>query len=399
MEFDGVDDYVNFGDFAGTGISNPSIFGALSWGFWYDYTEGGLGTNDYLISTGAQTGSIGFTSMISHSTGSALYGGIRDNNYSWATDGVYFPSTDDGWVHTFWVWDGSALYHYLNGKQIDVDSSGAIHSYGDDATLLTIATPNNALAAHLFKGSIDDVRIYDYARTPAQIAWDYNRGKPIGHWKMDEGEGMTVYDHSGNGNHGTMTNMTNDDWVEGKVNGGLEFDGVDDYVDTGEWASDLIEDKVTVSAWVKYTGTTNPSWRSFFSNYDSGQGFGIRTTSADTFEESDIHAILRHTTWGYETEIRVKIADGGNFFNSKWHFVAFTANSETIRTYFNGSPSSTFNGNIVKISPIVSTIIGGGHSGGFSWWWGQIDDVRIYNYALTAEQVKEVYNGGAVRFR
>ena len=45
-----------------------------------------------------------------------------------------------------------------------------------------------------FDGVIDQVRIYDYARTPAQIAWDYNRGKPVGHWKMDKGSGTTVYE-------------------------------------------------------------------------------------------------------------------------------------------------------------------------------------------------------------
>jgi len=69
-----------------------------------------------------------------------------------------------------------------------------------------------------FPGKIDHVRIYDYARTPAQIAWDYNRGAPVGWWKFDKGEGLTAYDSSGNENNGTLqTSMTNDDWVTGKL--------------------------------------------------------------------------------------------------------------------------------------------------------------------------------------
>ena len=66
-------------------------------------------------------------------------------------------------------------------------------------------------------GRIDQMMIYDYARTPAQVAWDFNKGKPIAHWKMNDGSGTTVSDESGNGNNGTMTNMDPaTDWVDGK---------------------------------------------------------------------------------------------------------------------------------------------------------------------------------------
>jgi len=45
-----------------------------------------------------------------------------------------------------------------------------------------------------------------------------------------EGEGFTVYDKSGKGNDGTLTNMDpTSDWVTGKYGYGLDFDGVDDY--------------------------------------------------------------------------------------------------------------------------------------------------------------------------
>ena len=88
------------------------------------------------------------------------------------------------------------------------------------------------LTALLLSDQIDEARYYNYARTPAQIAWDYNRGKPVGWWKLDDGQGSVALDWSGNKNHGTLTNMTPaNDWVTGKFNKALDFDGSNDYVD------------------------------------------------------------------------------------------------------------------------------------------------------------------------
>src|SRR5690606_26203607 len=94
-------------------------------------------------------------------------------------------------------------------------------------------------------GQIDHVKIYDYARTPAQIAYDYNRGKPLAHWRFDECEGAVAHDSSGNEHHGTInigatgtqstagTCQTSGAWAngkDGKFSGSLNFDGEDDWV-------------------------------------------------------------------------------------------------------------------------------------------------------------------------
>ena len=51
-----------------------------------------------------------------------------------------------------------------------------------------------------------------------------------GHWKLDEAAGTTAADSSGNGNHGTLTNMAGTEWTTGQVDGALEFDGNNDYI-------------------------------------------------------------------------------------------------------------------------------------------------------------------------
>ena len=71
-------------------------------------------------------------------------------------------------------------------------------------------------------------------------------------WHFDEEEGDTVYDASGNDNHGVINGAT---WTsEGKFGYGLEFDGVDDYIRVLDDPTLDLTDEVTVEAWIKGVG-------------------------------------------------------------------------------------------------------------------------------------------------
>jgi hypothetical protein len=71
-------------------------------------------------------------------------------------------------------------------------------------------------------------------------------------WHFDEGTGDTIYDASGNNNHGVINGAT---WTsEGKFGYGLQFDGVDDYVRVLDDPSLNLNDEVTVEAWIKGVG-------------------------------------------------------------------------------------------------------------------------------------------------
>src|SRR5690606_5073324 len=119
-----------------------------------------------------------------------------------------------------------------------------------------------------FNGMLDHIKIYDYARTPAQIAYDYNRGAPVAHWKFDECEGTVAHDSSGNGNHGTInigasgsqstagTCQTSGAWANGKdgrFNGSLNFDGTDDNVSIPYSEKLKLGNSGTIAAWYKPT--------------------------------------------------------------------------------------------------------------------------------------------------
>lgn len=219
-------------------------------------------------------------------------------------------------------------------------------------------------------GKMDGVRIFDYPRSTAQVAWDYNRGAPVGHWKMDECQGTTINDSSGNSLAGTLTvgatgtqttagncvtANTAAAWYNGRVgkrNASLNFDGTDDYVAVGNTGKTVN----SVSFWIKPSSTTQ--------NILDLNGTQTVTLSAGTLSANGFTS----PTYYVDGIATSRIAD------TNWHHVVVTT-------------ATGFSAGAMDIGRVAT-----------NYFTGQIDDVRIYNYALTAKQVQELYNGGAARF-
>jgi len=256
--------------------------------------------------------------------------------------------------------------------------------------------------SYWLKGFLDDVRIYNYARTPAQIAWDYNRGKPVAEWKFDECQGATANDSSGNGNNGTITigatapqsaigtctdGLLTSAWYNGrtgKYNSSMSFDGVDDYVDVG---TITIADNTpwTISTWINMSDTAQGfiygnayvagDYSRFF-YWPPDPGFRLYNEN-NTELDFTFSSALSSDTWYHI----VLVSDGST-----------TANLDL---YVNGIERAS--NSIADSSQIIKKI--GNIGSTANSFKGMIDDVKIFNYALTAEQVKMEYNGGAVSFR
>lgn len=291
---------------------------------------------------------------------------------------------------------------YINGKK-EGESTGQTACVPNSAIReVTIGVANSGTVAspnwvNGLSGKIDDVKIFDYARTPAQIAWDYNRGAPVGWWKMDEGEGTTAHDASGNSNHGALTNMdSTTDWVSGQFNSALDFDGSDDYVSLDTQASSSVlqmgAGAVTVSHWVKLTSTTD--YRTIFfggaTGGATGYGTGFQTGSTN----------IRYETYGSSGGRQVFSINGGITLNQWYHIVAiFDGINNKMKLYVNGVEKDNRDISDPGTVTYSGTFAIGSH-GGAGWYLpGQIDDVRVYNYDLTPEQVKQIYNNGAINFR
>ena len=233
------------------------------------------------------------------------------------------------------------------------------------------ATPDNALGSeddgsgfHL-NGVLDEVKVWNYKLTQAQVAYEYNRGAPVGWWKFDECQGATAYDASGNtGNDGAITSGTGTigtcggsagemwaDGATGKRNSSLDFNSAEsEYVDIGDTGFTAIR---AVSFWAKPDSTTQEL---------------LQLSATDTVQISSGSTSIG----GFGTEtVYVDGLQTTSFPDTNWHHVTVVSDTNVTANDMDVGRISTNYGD------------------------GLIDDVRIYNYALTAAQIKKVMQGGS----
>jgi hypothetical protein len=236
---------------------------------------------------------------------------------------------------------------------------------------------------------VDNFRIYNYARTPAQIAWDYNQGKPINHWTFDEGTGSTVHDEGPNLNNGTITGATWKNESECKNGKCLSFDGLDTTRVDADTQDNMSQ--FTACAWIKPKAWVNPGNDSEMSIFH--KGFNLRLLSDGKID-------FRHSTSGvypYRTT-------NDSVVVNEWSRVCGVYRGVSIspEVYINGKnmPGTGEAGNGTAGDDSASILRIGSY--GNEWYgnfYGYIDDPKIYNYALTDEQIKMDYNEGAVNFK
>jgi len=200
--------------------------------------------------------------------------------------------------------------------------------------------------------------------------------KPVGSWSFEEGGDTTAYDSSGNNNHGTLKNGPT--WTDGQINKALSFDGTDDYVDCGNDESLNITDAITIEAWMKL-GSTGTFQALVDKQWDNGYSILI----------GDNRNILCYYSGGGGPNYYSLSAGAGSFEWGEWNHIVYTFTTSKARVYVNGveKNSKVPEGNIALNSYSLQI--------GKSYYVypakGFIDEVRIYNRALSAEEIKRHY--------
>ncbi|MDD4410225.1 MAG: DUF2341 domain-containing protein [Candidatus Shapirobacteria bacterium] len=364
--------------------------------------------NDWTVSAWVKTNTVS-GSILSNSSGGPVANDLRianskisyaHYNSAWLYEYGNINIADNNWHYLTWV------NHSNRTMDMYVDGVGDTLGVGSSQS----TGPVNQIGRNWSASSnaiIDQVKIYNYARTPAQIAYDYNKGGPIAWWKLDECQGSVVNNSSGIGNTGSINigssgsqtsvgtcTTSGTAWgngASGHINSSLNFDGVDDYVTIANNSILNPTTGITVSSWIKWN-TNNAQWEWLVaknSNSSATNGYMFfKDPGTDTigFAVDGIRATLPRIS----------------FNTGVWYHLVGTATAGgTANLYVNGKLVASSNS---VPNPIVqySNYLGINKSPYYSSpaiFNGQIDDVRIYNYALTPEQVKTVYNNGAVNFR
>jgi len=198
----------------------------------------------------------------------------------------------------------------------------------------------------------------------------------VGHWELDESSGTVASDSVG-GHDGTL--MGDPVWwpSDGKIGGALEFDGVGDYVEVAGYKGISGGNPRTVSAWVKVESTGSTLAIVRWGTLEINGGLWSNVINAD--------GKLRAAVWDGS------VVGGTTINDNTWHHVAIVlpdkedVKVEDILLYVDGEQESTI---ISSGSQTIDTAVGMDVLISLDGSVGLLDDVRIYNYALSEEDIQ-----------
>jgi len=198
-----------------------------------------------------------------------------------------------------------------------------------------------------------------------------------GSWHFDEGNGTIAYDYSGNDNDGTIYGAN---WTDGKFGKALSFDGVDDYVEVPDSESLDITDAITIEAWIK----TNTS---------------------------GVVQVVLNKNFAYQLRVAENLRITGYVYTDSWHYINSYSSIEPnvwyhiVLTYDKSLASGNLKlyinreeaANPVDETGTISSnaynlLIGARLAIPIDLFSGIIDEVRIYNRALSEEEISDLYN-------
>jgi hypothetical protein len=301
-------------------------------------------------------------------------------------DGAKFINTN---VTLSWAAGmGARLHHlYLGENSADVDAGTADTYKGP--VVGTTYTPSALELGKTYYWRVDE---FDGVDTHKGNIWSFNTipvlpvtdPNLVAWWKLDEAPGAVVVDWSGYAHHGKISGDVQ--WIDGIDGGALDFHG--GIVEMLDYEGVLGTQNRTVIAWIKTTGYGD--YISWGQNVNTQKWIGRVQDSA---ANGTVGALRTECSGGYVIGSTV-LTDG------QWHHVASVLESfgaptvMDIKLYVDGQReiiSGSQSVNINTVSAGRKVWLGEGHH--VRPFPGQIDDVRIYDMALTQEAVKLTMRG------
>lgn len=394
LRFDGTDDYVSVG--APSSLAVTNAFSISAW-----VKSSNLSGRRGVVSKVA-TGSDYIIIETNESTFRVLAGNLSGTSTALSSGAI-----DTNWHHVVFKYDGTTSSLYVDGTFV-TSATVNLSPYGWNTGGGWVLGGNESGFVSYYDGSLDDIRIYNRALGANEITKLYNAGSSkllgasseagsglVGHWKLDDRTGARATDSSGQGNNGTLTGFAlagaTSNWISGRLGGAVSFDGTNDYVDLGD--RDLItSNKMTASAWIKTTGTID--------QYETVVGKNYNSTAWALQGDSTANKV-RFWAGTYTNQ-----AVSDNTLNDgAWHHLVGvydgTLGSANVKLYVDGiaqSATANYTSNIANTADresIGAVINSSGNP--FYFFPGSIDDVRIYNRALNADQIKTLFISGSSR--
>lgn len=411
LYFDGTSDDVSVGDSDLLDFDSSGSFTVQAWVRKPTMTSG---TEVVVSKYETTTNSDGGFELYFDGSGD-VYFGIDEDDTSFPSDSASDTSadySDSEWHMITGVKNGTSnIQLYIDGELKDTDASlSASGDISNDDSLYVGARGDSS--SYDFKGFIDEVKTYPYARSAEEILADYTSGEAghasgegvaavfgaqsesfltnglMGYWPMNDkvsGDSETITDHSGNGFDGT-TSDGDDSTLDceseaGKYYGGCDFDGSDDYIDVGDQSA-LELTELTISAWVYRTGTCGPFIAcSILSKGGSGFiGYVLRLDGGNSYKPQ------------VKVRDRLEVHTGNTPIGTNtWYHVAATIDGERVKIYVNGELDLDETQSETPVFSTESVKIGTANNASDLTFEGKLDELRLYNRALSPTEIKALY--------
>jgi hypothetical protein len=294
------------------------------------------------------------------------------------------------WSHLVFILNDKEISLYVNGKLLKTIES-AYESDIEAHSNLLFLVGGTTEKYQWMDGLIDEVRIYNRALTESEIKQLYNPacgGITEGLVACYPFDG-NANDASGNGNHGIVAGGAG--YAEGKIGQAAQFNGKNGVVTA---TLPKVKKTYSVSMFVKLNSNNKVENQLFYLT---------RKNAIDRLGYLSTYPIGKKKIWhfgsrrygkGWEDRGTAAIDPEGMLIN-KWSHLVFILNDKEISLYVNGkllkTIESAYESDIEAHSNLLFLV--GGTTEKYQWMDGLIDEVRIYNRALTESEIKQLYTG------
>ena len=397
--FDGVNDYIE--------VQNSQNLNSPTWtistwinvnGYYFGNVNGNISDGNTIVGKGTDFNS-GFYGLgySSQSLKAVSYFGIGSQaNGAVSTTNI----TLNNWINVVGTWDGVNMKIYVNGQLENSNSNFSNNPGINNENLFFGTMAQNNLYPYWLNGKIDDIGIWNRALTQQEITNMYNgvnysdtcnavsgslTNGLVGYWPFCG----NANDQSGNGNNGVVNGATLTTDRFGNSNSAYSFDGINNYISVPSNSSISPQNKITISCWV-YVNSTN-SWNQFVTKRYSNS-----TSPYNSYiiaENSNNIGATEYYTSGIDF-----VNNGGISLNDNtplpinlWYNYVLVYDGSMMKLYRDGVLVNSIpaNGDIsysnlplyFGSTGIVNQCLN-----------GKIDDIGIWNRALTQQEITQLFN-------
>jgi len=276
------------------------------------------------------------------------------------------------------------------------DCTGDNEVDANDLSFMSAAWLSRPGTAHwqpscdLSPASPDRIDLHDLSALASRWRQEHGLASPLAHWRLDETAGTTAHDERGL-HDGLLRNFSGDNsqWATGMLDGGLRFDGTDDFVETGEDSGIAGAHPRAVAAWIKLA--ERPSGNQTILAWggpEPGRYWQL---------EVDVNRKLRFSCGaGFAVAYSKVVGD------TQWHHIALVLDPidpgnphvSDIRLYVDAQPQPVFEiaEHAIDAADIGNLRMGASHDVDAPQYFnGILDDVQLFDVALSSAHIRALY--------